>query len=163
MDVRKTYEYVLEREREGKRFFEENADRMSHAAATGIFRTLAEEEQRHIDFILSLIEAFDGGAKADAGLASELERSGRFLERASAESLDQTIVESMVPDLSILRVAYLIERDFAEFYEMAASRTGGEAKEALTMLARWERDHERLFKALHDRAFETYSGMPWGG
>ena len=50
-----------------------------------------------------------------------------------------------------------------EFYEMAASRIGGDAREALTKLARWERDHERLFKALHDRAFEAYSGMPWGG
>ena len=163
MDVRRTYEYVLEREREGKRFFEENADRMAHGAATGIFRTLAEEEQKHINFIAALIEAFDSGTEADTSIASDLERTGVFLERASAEALDQTIIESMVPDLSILRVAYLIERDFSEFYEMAASRIGGDAREALTKLARWERDHERLFKALHDRAFEAYSGMPWGG
>jgi len=31
------------------------------------------------------------------------------------------------------------------------------------MLARWERQHETLFKATHDRAFEEYASMPWGG
>ena len=78
--------------------------------------------------------------------------------------LDQTVIESMVPDLSVLRMAYLIERDFAEFYEMASGRAKDKtARESLEMLARWERGHERLFKAMHDRAFEEYAGMPWGG
>ena len=51
MDVRKIFEYALQREYEGKRFFEENARRMSHASATSAFIKLAEEEQKHIDFI----------------------------------------------------------------------------------------------------------------
>jgi rubrerythrin len=77
--------------------------------------------------------------------------------------LDQTVVESMVPDLPVLRVAYLIERDFAEFYESAADEAKGEAREALLMLARWERGHEAFFKHIHDTAFEEYAQMPWGG
>jgi len=27
----------------------------------------------------------------------------------------------------------------------------------------WERGHEALFKQLHDKAFEEYAQMPWGG
>jgi rubrerythrin len=77
--------------------------------------------------------------------------------------LDQTMLEAMVPDLPVLRTAYLIERDFADFYEMAAGKSEGEAKEVLQMLAQWERGHERLFKRLHDTAFEEYAEMPWGG
>ena len=77
--------------------------------------------------------------------------------------LDQTMLEAMVPDLPVLRTAYLIERDFADFYEMAAGKSEGQAKEVLQMLARWERGHERLFKRLHDTAFEEYAKMPWGG
>ena len=70
----------------------------------------------------------------------------------------------MVPDLSVLRMAYLIERDFAEFYEMAAERAeDATARASLRQLARWERGHEKLFKEMHDRAFEEYAGMPWGG
>ena len=162
MDVRKIYEYALQREREGKSFFDGNAERMSHAAAVGIFRRLAEEEQKHIAFITSLISALEGSAETEADTTT-LERGDRFLQRASAELLDQTVVESMVPDLSILRVAYLIERDFSEFYEMAASKAEGKARKALTMLARWEHTHEQLFKDIHDRVFEQYAEMPWGG
>jgi rubrerythrin len=69
----------------------------------------------------------------------------------------------MVADLPVLRMAFLIERDFAEFYEMAAKQAEGNAKEVLTMLATWERGHERLFKIYHDKAFEEYAQMPWGG
>jgi rubrerythrin len=77
--------------------------------------------------------------------------------------LDQTVIESMIPDVAVLRMAYLIERDFAEFYEMSAAKVEGDAQKALTALARWERGHERLFKDLHDRVFEEYAEMPWGG
>ena len=163
MDVRKIYEYALQREHAGKDFFEANAARMSHAAAAGIFRRLAGEEQKHIEFIESLIEALDSGGKADESVALRLDQGGFFTQRADSEMLDQTVIESMVPDLAILRMAYLIERDFGEFYEMAASKAEGDAKKALTMLAKWERGHERLFKELHDKTFEEYASMPWGG
>jgi rubrerythrin len=69
----------------------------------------------------------------------------------------------MVADLPVLRMAYLIERDFAEFYAISAEKAEGEAKKALEMLAKWESGHEKLFKRLHDEAFEKYTNMPWGG
>lgn len=162
MNVRKIYQYALQREREGKSFFQANAERMSHAAAVGIFQRLAAEEQKHIDFIesrLRLLESSEGELQNDV----ELEQEERFAARAESEMLDQTVIESMVPDVAILRMAYLIERDFAEFYETAAEKAEGDAKTALTALARWERGHERLFQALHDRVFQEYAEMPWGG
>jgi rubrerythrin len=105
----------------------------------------------------------DKGEAPNALLGTELEKEGGFSLRAESEMLDQTVLEAMVPDLPVLRMAYLIERDFAEFYEMAAARSEGEAQQVLQMLANWERGHERLFKQLHDRAFEEYAQMPWGG
>ena len=162
MDIRKIYEYALQREHEGRRFFEENAERLQHAGVVGAFRRLAEEEQKHIVFIEGLLESLDGGEVPDVSVVS-VEEEGFFSQRAASEMLDQTVAESMVPDLSVLRMAYLIERDFVEFYESAAQQAEGEAKEALEMLARWERGHERFFKELHDTAFEAYAQMPWGG
>jgi len=162
MNLRRIYEYALQREREGKSFFQTNAGRMSHAAASGIFSRLADEEQKHIDFIQRLIDSLEGGDR-DAQPAAELEAGERFARRAESEMLDQTVIESMVPDVAILRMAYLIERDFAEFYETAAAKAEGEAQAALATLARWERGHERLFKELHDRVFQEYAEMPWGG
>lgn len=162
MNLRRVYEYALQREQEGKSFFESNARRMSHAAASGIFQQLATEEQKHIEFIESLLRSLEGGDSSGPGSAL-LEQVDRFAQRAESEALDQTVIESMIPDVAILRMAYLIERDLAEFYEQSAEQAGGEAGEALAALARWERGHERLFKDLHDRAFQEYAEMPWGG
>jgi rubrerythrin len=164
MEVRKIYEYALQREREGRDFFRSNAGRFRHAAVSDAFEKLAGEEEKHIQFIQGLIAGLDGEGGSGLGAGETLEQEGFFSTRAESEMLDQTVIEAMVPDLAVLRMAYLIERDFAEFYEMAAGKTEDDtAKKSLTMLAKWERQHEKLFKRLHDRAFEEYASMPWGG
>ena len=160
MDIRKIFEYALQREYEGKAFFETNAERLQNAAAAGAFRAIAAEEQKHIDFIQAQINALNDGKTAPT---PELPKAGFFADRASSENVEQSVSEAMVADLPVLRMAYLIERDFAEFYGQAASQAEGDAKVILDMLARWESGHERLFKSMHDKAFEIYSGMPWGG
>ena len=99
--------------------------------------------------------------------ALEREHEGKrfFTENAMRlqNAAAQSVAEAMVADLPVLRMAYLIERDFAEFYHMAAEKAEGQAKEILTMLSHWESGHERLFKKMHDQAFEKYADMPWGG
>ena len=163
MNVQRIYEYALQREREGLDFFQRNAERMSHAAAAEIFRKLADEEQKHIEFIQALLKALEIGQSALENVI-ELEQADFFSQRAELEKLDQTAIESMVPDLTVLRMAYLIERDFAEFYEAVAQKVEeSDVREALTMLARWERGHEQLFKDIHDKLLEEYMNMPWGG
>ena len=163
MDIRRIYEYALQREYEGKRFFVENASRMKSAAAVGAFHQLAIEEQKHIEYVQRQIDLLErdqpGQGLPDATQAG----SDFFSNRAESEAIQQTVSESMVADLPVLRMAYLIERDFAEFYESAANKTEGESKKVLETLAYWERRHEALFKEMHDKAFETYAEMPWGG
>jgi rubrerythrin len=160
MDIQKILEYALQREYEGKRFFEQNSSRLQNAAAVGAFKAIAAEEQRHIEYIQAQLKALTNGT---APSAPELSTAGFFAERADSESIVDTVAESMVADLPVLRMAYLIERDFAEFYAKSAAEAEGQAKAALEMLAHWEAGHERMFKSMHDKAFENYSGMPWGG
>jgi rubrerythrin len=160
MDISRILEYALEREYEGKRFFWDNASRLQNAEAAGAFKAIAEEEQKHIDFIAAQLAALNAGVTAET---PALPPAGFFAERAASESIEVTVSESMVADLPVLRMAYLIERDFAEFYGQMAAKTEGEAHRILEMLAKWEAGHERLFKRLHDQAFEKYANMPWGG
>ena len=162
MNIRKVLEYALQREYEGKAFFENNAERLSSAAAVGAFKAIAKEEQRHIEFIQAQIHALDA-KEENKQVAPELDETEFFANRADKEMIEQTVNEAMVADLPVLRMAYLIERDFSEFYHQAASKAEGDAKIILEMLARWEAGHERLFKRMHDEAFELYAGMPWGG
>jgi len=164
MDILKIYEYALQREREGRDFFRNNAARFGHAAATGAFHQLAEEEEKHITFIEGLIAALESRGAEGLMVGEDMDKAGFFSDRAEAEMMDQTVIEAMVPDLPVLRTAYLIERDLAEFYETSSQSVEEEmAEKSLQMLARWERQHEKLFKAMHDRAFEEYASMPWGG
>ncbi len=163
MDIRKIYEYALQREYEGKRFFEENASRLSHPAAAGAFKSLAAEEAKHIEFIKSQIAALDKGILDSSAMAKDLQGEGFFSQRAHSEMFEQAVLEAICPDLPVLRMAYLIEADFAAFYAKSAGQTTGEAKKVLEILARWESGHEALFKELHDKAYEVYNQMPWGG
>ena len=162
MNIRKILEYALQREHEGKAFFENNAERLSNAAATEAFKAIAAEEQRHIEFIQAQLNALDT-KEPNKQAAPELDETEFFADRADKEMIEQTVNEAMVADLPVLRMAYLIERDFSEFYHQAASKAEGDAKVVLDMLARWEAGHERLFKKMHDDAFEKYAEMPWGG
>ena len=166
MNTRKVLEYALQREYEGKAFFENNAERLSNAAATGAFKAIAKEEQRHIEFIQAQIYALDAkesGQETAPQAAPQLDETQFFANRADQEMIEQSVNEAMVADLPVLRMAYLIERDFSEFYHQAASKAEGDAKIIMEMLARWEAGHERLFKKMHDEAFEKYAEMPWGG
>lgn len=160
MDVKKIYEYALQREKEGYQFFKSSAEKATHAAAAAVFQNLAEEELKHISFIKELLATYvDFGSDNDITLEAE----GWFEDRAEQEKLDQSLVESMIPDVAVLRTAYLIERDLSEFYEMAASKAKGNDQKALQLLAKWERGHESFFKELHDKVFKEYTEMPWGG
>ena len=82
MDIRKIYEYALQREHEGKKFFEDNANRLSHASAVEAFLTLAQEEQKHIEFIETLLKALDEGQPTPVSVVEELQRSSFFADRA---------------------------------------------------------------------------------
>lgn len=160
MNLEKIYEYALQREKEGYKFFKTNAEKASHAAAAEVFQKLADEELKHIKYIEELMSS----PNEDAGSSiAELEDDGWFEERAEKEFLDQSLIESMIPDVAVLRTAYLIEHDLSEFYEMAAQKSTGVANLAFTQLAKWERGHEAFFKQLHDQVFQEYTQMPWGG
>lgn len=160
MDLMRIFQYALEREEEGLRFFEGNANRLQNMQAANAFRKIADEERRHIEFIKDQLKNIGEGGE---GLAGEMTVPNILNDRTFQESIEQTIAESMVADLPVLRMAYLIERDFAEFYAMSAKNAQGEAKKALDLLAKWESGHEKLFKRLHDEAFEKYTNLPWGG
>ena len=75
MDIKKIYEYALQREFEGKRFFEDNAGRLSHAAAVEAFQQLALEEAKHIEFIQAQIDAVVAANPTLDEVLAELKRA----------------------------------------------------------------------------------------
>lgn len=149
--------YALEMEKQGYEFFKSKAEMMTLPGTKEMFERLAEVEMDHYNYLKEQINSLEtNNSIADVKLDLDREKD-LFASRVEKEILDTTIAESMVPDLTILRTAYLIEKDYAEFYRnAAANETDPKAKELLEALAQWEEEHERFFKEEYDKNASKY-------
>ena len=161
----KVYEYALNQEQTGISFFQTSLERMGIGAAVNAFKQLIKEEEKHILFISRILDNLKQGEDLDLAEVQEfvLEPTDYFNDRAKSEFLEQCVIGSMVPDVTVFNTAWLIEKDLSEFYANAARNTDGSESEAFAMLARWEKAHENFFKEYRDKISDSYASMPWGG
>ena len=159
------FEYALNQEETGKAFFQSSLQRLGVGSAVTAFERLIKEEEKHIEFLNRLISDVKAGKKIALADVEEvvLKPTDYFDARARSEFLQRCVNESMVPDVTVFNMAWLIEKDLSDFYHLMAEKTEGEARTALTMLADWESAHEKFFRQFRDSLSETYSRMPWGG
>ena len=158
--------YAMDMEMNGHNFFKESAETFTSPVTKALFLELAEVELEHYKLIKSELESYTDSPE-DFELDEEVldrDESSIFSQRKGSEALDTTLVESDVPDLNIMRMAYLIERDFKEFYDEAKDMVDDEnVKKLLQRLSDWERGHETIFKREYDRLKKEYLTLPWGG
>jgi len=159
------FEYALQQEETGKSFFQNSLQRMGWGAAVSAFKQLIKEEEHHIWFIEGILRDLKAGRLVDLPNKKDmlLEPTNYFDERAKSEFLQQCLESSMVPEVTIFNVAWLIEKDLSEFYQKMANQAQGKAKEGLQMLSNWEKQHEKVFHEYRDKFDEIYSKLPWGG
>jgi rubrerythrin len=159
------FKYALNQEETGKSFFETSLKRMNWGATADAFSRLIKEEEHHIRFIKGILDALQEGRMEALGNLEDQEKAAVdfFDERARTEFLQERLYESMVPDVTIFNVAWLIEKDLSEFYEKMAKRTKGNAREAFKMLSAWEKGHESFFRDYRDKLTEIYGELSWGG
>ncbi len=139
--------YALAREIEGRDFYKSRAERVSNKSLKDTLIQLAEMEEDHVKFLLDLL----GNEKID--IPTQVVGSSEFVMREQEEIQDL----KMMTDLSVLRMAYLIEHDFATFYEDMARNTLDEnMKKALMELAHWEKQHRDMLKNLYDELFKQF-------
>lgn len=164
-DLIKIFEYALYQEETGKSFFQTSLNRMGWGAALSAFSQLIREEEHHIAFIKKILDGLKKGNQDELQIVKEYAREPTrfFDERAKSEFLQQQFYETMVPDVTVFNVAWLIEKDLSEFYDKMACQTDGAAKEAFRMLSDWEKGHERFFREFRDKANEEYKYLGLGG
>ncbi|MFH0957928.1 MAG: ferritin family protein [Pseudomonadota bacterium] len=164
-NVQKIFEYALNQEKTGMSFFQNSIDRMGIGAAVTALKKLVEEEKKHISFIESILTDINQGKDIDLTVANDadLAPTDYFDDRARSEFLEQCVQGSMVPDVTVFNTAWLIEKDLSDFYSSMAGKTQGAASSALTMLSKWEKEHEKFFRHYRDKLSEVYAKMPWGG
>ena len=161
----KVFEYALNQEETGKGFFQFSLQRMGVGAAVSAFKRLIAEEEKHIQFINTILNNLKQGEEFEPEQLKEvvMEPTNYFDDRARKEFLEQCVEGSMIPDVTVFSTAWLIEKDLSEFYERMAGQTEGRARDAFLMLSNWEKVHERFFREYRDKLSDVYAHMPWGG
>jgi rubrerythrin len=161
----KVFEYALNQEETGKGFFQFSLQRMGVGAAVSAFKRLIAEEEKHIQFINTILNNLKQGEEFEPEQLKEvvMEPTNYFDERARKEFLEQCVEGSMIPDVTVFSTAWLIEKDLSEFYEKMAGQTEGRARDAFLMLSNWEKVHEKFFREYRDKLSDVYAHMPWGG
>jgi len=164
MKYEQVIRYAMQMELDGSDFFREKADKFSNATTRKLFLTLAETEMEHYDYLKNQLESYMKNESFDTSDQVMGREEDIFKAREESEHIEATLRESDIPDLTILRMAYLIERDYKEFYENAAQNADDEGiRKIFQKLSKWEEGHERLFKSEYDRRMKEYMTLPWGG
>lgn len=163
-DLEKILRYAMQMEVSGYNFYVEKAESIGNATTRHIFATLAETEKDHYDFLETILNKHLEGQDVSKEVGELAEEENIFKIREESEHLESTLEESDVPDLTVVRTAYLIEKDAKEFYQQAADNADSEAlKTMFQKLSNWEKGHEDLFKGEYDRLMKEYMTLPWGG
>lgn len=164
----KTYEqvfrYAMQMELDGHNFFKEKSSLFNNPTTQKLFLTLSKTEMEHYKYLKNQLDKYIETDSFDMSPEVLDRNENIFEEREESEHIKETLKESDIPDITILRMAYLIERDFKEFYQNATENVdNGDIRAIFSRLSKWEAGHEKLFKGEYDRRMKEYMTLPWGG
>jgi len=153
-DNLKVLEYAMEMEKQGKDFYLRNKDLIKDTKGKDLFEELAVIEAEHYDLLKKYHTYL---TEDEQGEPLNLEDESKIFEKQLEDS--NINFDSLGgSDLAIMRMAYIIENDFAEFYKNAAESTEDPSiKELLEELAEWENGHRKVF---YDR-FQNMMQQNW--
>ncbi len=148
-------EYAIKMELEGYDFYKNLAAKGKTQRTRDIFSGLAKMEWEHYELLTKQKESLTSGGTFEPIDIKRLRDQNLFAERLDGEIGDR---DTGLGDISIIRMAYLIENDLAEFYKRAAENTQDPAgRKMYEELAEWEEEHR---KTLYDE-YKSYTQENW--
>lgn len=156
-DVLNILAYAIKREEEGERFYKDNLKRVTSKETKAVMESLAEMEREHAELLQKRYKALKEKGEW-LPLTEDIKGGSIFQERFEAEKTTKADLESDLSDITILRMAYLIENDLAEFYKKAASDIeNSEGKKLFITLSNWEVEHKNaLYKLYQDHFHDNW-------
>jgi len=156
--------YAMEMELLGHKFYKENGEKSENPMTKEIFLKLSEVELEHHEYLKSLLKEYETTETISDKLELPEDEDIIFQARKEGEKLDSAMEQSMIPDMNVLRMAYLIEEDFQEYYaKMSEKVEDQKLKEIPLRFAEWEDGHAKLFRSEYDKRMDIYMNMSWGG
>ena len=151
--------YAMKMEQEGAKYYHDFAGKCRAHNSKVMFEALAKMEGEHFSILEEQYDALStGGTWLDIDL-SKYAMPELFLDKGK-EKVPNEAFESELSDIAILRMAYLMENDLADFYRDWASKVdNASAREFLLKLSQWENEHyTMLYKEftnlIHENWFE---------
>lgn len=150
--IKEILEYGMRMENDAVEFYNYNLERVKSPELKKLFEELAEMEKTHYAVLSSMYDQLKI-TPPPIELSWVVDDSSREKNVGIIADNSELIAdEGTISDLSVIRLAYLMESDFALFYFNAANQTEDkDAKEFLLKLADWEKKHEIMFKVRYEK------------
>ncbi len=141
--------FAMKLEKQGENFYTYYSDLAKKPENKKLFENLAQIEHEHYNFLKKKYdELYFAKDLHDVSWvidSKQIVHPTIFGNAAQSISVDEDSDDAF-SDLAILRIAYTIEDDFANFYRTMAEQVDfQEAKDFLLELANWEDGHRELF------------------
>lgn len=148
--------FAMSMEKQGQQFYARYMDELEQPEAKKWFQILAETEQEHYEILEKQLKQLEkDGTWIDMDTLTTVEDPDLFEKRIKREGINAGSLSHTLSDLHILRMAYLLENDFAEYYQKAMNHiTDPSGKSILQSLFYWENEHRRIFHELYQQAME---------
>ena len=132
-------------ELQGMNFYSEQMDKVRNKNLKEIFKHLSEMEQEHAKYLEKQIDNVEKGVSFDK--LPDSKDDDIFIERMKQQKIETSSLDEDLGDFSIIRMAYLVERDFEKFYKNSADKTDDkDVKDIFLRLSKWENGHAEMLK-----------------
>jgi len=151
--------YAMKMEKESAKYYHQYAGKCKSKNSITIFETLAKMETEHYEILEKQYHALSTGGSWIAIDLLKFDLPEMFLEKNRARVTENEL-ESELSEITILRMAYLMENDLAIFYKEWSEKTEEPIGKAFfKKLSDWENEHyNMLYKEsktlLEDNWFE---------
>ncbi|WAM31295.1 ferritin family protein [Caldicellulosiruptor naganoensis] len=137
--------FGMKMEKNAQDFYSFYANSLQDEGLKKLFEEFVKIEQEHYKYLENILKSL-GSQEPPISISWVVDDQNKMVDPHILVD-NSKILEADFSDLTILRLAYLIESDFAAFYKHAAEKVeDGNVKGLLLHLAKWEEEHEKYFK-----------------
>ncbi len=159
-NVKNILKFAMRMEKDAEDFYTYYMDKVKSESSKRLFSELAEIEKEHYAILKS---KFDELGFSEPPLTISWVVDSNFAAKdPSILSVNSDMIgdsDDEVSDLNVIRMAYLIENDFAEFYKNAVDMVeDAGAKQLLSTMAEWELKHREMFHETYQLLLKKHWG-----
>lgn len=156
--IKNILSFAMRMEKDAGDFYAYYQDRVQSPSTRKLFSELAETEKRHYEILKS---KYDELGFENPPISISWVVDDTFKARDPHILADNSGLlgesEAEISDLTIIRMAYLIENDFALFYKQAISLVEDEeTKKFLATLSEWEDQHREMFYSSYQNLLKKH-------